>query len=130
VDFFVDFELQDRIEALIEACGFGHMNPGSITCMKSFGSKSDATARIWGLSRNWQMALGVGPRYIIEVISRRFDSLSDEEQDKILIHELLHIPKTFSGALVPHKCFGKMRVGDKQVEVIYQQLRKKKTHTL
>jgi predicted metallopeptidase len=68
------------------------------------------------------MALGVVPHYIIEVISHRFDKLSGEEQEKVLIHELLHIPKTFSGALVPHRCFGKERVGDRTVETIYRRL--------
>lgn len=69
---------------------------------RSHGSKSRAYARTWGLPRLWQHALEVEPAYIIEVISRYFDELSRRDQDKVLLHELTHIPKNFSGALVPH----------------------------
>lgn len=69
---------------------------------RSTFSKSRAYARIWGLSRLWQMALGVKPSYIIEVLSQHFDKLSEHEKDKVLLHELAHIPKNFSGSLLPH----------------------------
>jgi predicted metallopeptidase len=69
---------------------------------RSTGSKSRAYARTWGLPKLWQNALGVEPAYIIEVISYYFDNLSRKDQDKVLLHELSHIPKNFSGALVPH----------------------------
>ena len=123
MDFLLDFTIQERVETLLQKLDLPHIKAESLTCMKSEGSKSNAIARIWGLSRNWQMALGVGPHYIIEVISRRFDKLSEEEKDKVLIHELLHIPKTFSGALVPHRCFGKERVGEKEVERLYNRVK-------
>lgn len=68
----------------------------------STGSKTRAYARTWGLPRLWQESLKVAPAYIIEVISERFNKLSKQDQDKVLLHELTHIPKNFSGALVPH----------------------------
>lgn len=71
--------------------------------MRGFGSTSRAIARIWSLPRPWQMVLKISPQYIIEVIAQKFDKLSEENKDQTLIHELLHIPKTFSGALSPHK---------------------------
>lgn len=74
-----------------------------VICFRSHGSTGRATARIWGLPTIWQQALDVGAHYCLEVISERFDRLSPSEQEKVLIHELLHIPKTFSGALVPHR---------------------------
>ena len=49
-----------------------------------------------------RMPLRVEPGYIIEVISGYFDKLSQSDQDKVLLHEIRHIPKNFSGALVPH----------------------------
>jgi predicted metallopeptidase len=69
---------------------------------RSEGSKARAYARTWGLPKLWQHALNVEPGYIIEVISKHFDRLSPKDQDKVLLHELTHIPKNFSGALVPH----------------------------
>ncbi len=69
---------------------------------RSTGSKSRAYARTWGLPALWQNALNVKPAYIIEVISKHFDKLSLHDQDRVLLHELSHIPKNFSGALVPH----------------------------
>jgi predicted metallopeptidase len=69
---------------------------------RSQGSKARAYARTWGLPKLWQNALKVEPAYIIEVISKYFDKLPQREQDKVLLHEISHIPKNFSGALVAH----------------------------
>ncbi len=87
--------------------------------MRGFGSTSRAIARIWSLPRPWQMALKIEPQYIIEVIAARFDKLSEDDKDRTLIHELMHIPKTFSGALVSHR--GRFhRINRLTVEMAYQ----------
>lgn len=80
--------------------------------MRGYGSTSRAIARIWSLPKPWQLALKIQPQYIIEVIEQRFDKLSNDDKDKTLIHELMHIPKTFSGALVPHKRGFRKKVDD------------------
>lgn len=69
---------------------------------RSTDSKARAYARTWGLPALWQRALGVEPGYIIEVLTEHFDKLGKKDQDKIILHELTHIPHNFSGALVPH----------------------------
>jgi predicted metallopeptidase len=48
-----------------------------------------------------QKAMGVKSFYSIEFLAR-FDKLSKEEQDKVIIHELMHIPKTFGGGFRHH----------------------------
>ena len=81
--------------------------------------------RSWGLSRVWQIAIRLEAAYIIEVISEKFDSASDIEKDKVLLHELTHIPKNFSGALMPHIRRGKRSFHDKVHVLITQYLAKR-----
>ena len=116
-------DVKQRINYLIASLDFGHIDPSRIFCFRSFGSKSKARARIWSFPRIWQKALGTSPAYCIEVLSGKFDKLKKEDQDKILIHELLHIPKNFSGSLLPHR----NRKGewlDKKVRELTKSLRK------
>jgi len=55
------------------------------------------------MGRIWFDALGMSPHYIIEVISEEFDRLDQVEKERVIIHELMHIPAGFSGGFVPHK---------------------------
>lgn len=118
-------DVQEKIEELISKLDedFTHVNQFRLICMRSSGSKARAYARIWNLPRIWQQALDVKAYYVIEVLSEHFDRLSEERKEKVLIHELLHIPKTFSGALVPHVCFGKS-IDERRVEVLHAKFRK------
>lgn len=81
-------------------------------------SKARAYARTWGLPKLWQISLGVEPAYMIEVLSEHFDKLSIKDQDKVLLHELTHIPRNFSGALIPHTRHKKGSFHDKLDELI------------
>lgn len=118
-------ELEGRIARLISSCNLNHINPRGVYCYVSTGAKTRAYARIWGLGRIFQQALKIEPAYVIEVISEKFDKLNQEQKDLVLVHELLHIPKSFSGALVPHRHKG--GVNDRVVrEIYYNMLRSKK----
>lgn len=89
--------------------------------MRSNGSRARAYARIWGLSRIFQITAGYKPTYVIEVLSKHFDQLNEKEKIKVLIHELLHIPKTFSGALKSHR--GRYhRIGKREVDELFNKL--------
>ena len=86
--------------------------------MRSTGSSSRAIARIWGFPKIWQLALGTGPKYIIEVISEKFDQLSDSKKYEVMAHELNHIPRNFSGALLPHTRRGKNNFKDRLKQIL------------
>jgi predicted metallopeptidase len=79
--------------------------------------------RIHGLGRIWQEALRRPSAYVVEVISEQYDKLSDEEKEKTVIHELLHIPKGFSGGFRPHKGY----IDKKQVERLHNVLLKRRS---
>ncbi|MFH1833139.1 MAG: putative metallopeptidase [Candidatus Levyibacteriota bacterium] len=96
-------EVKKEISEIIQILNLAHINPGRIFCYRTYGSKSRSYARIWSFPKIFQRALDVRPAYVIEVLSRHFDKLSEDDKKKVLIHELLHIPKNFSGALVPHQ---------------------------
>lgn len=80
-----------------------HIDIKRIHCYRTTGSKTRAYARTWAFPKIFQRALGVQPAYVIEVLSKHYDKLDEDNKAKVLIHELLHIPKNFSGALLPHR---------------------------
>lgn len=116
-------DVQERIAKILASGEFPHVNAYRLICMRSTGAGARAYARIWSLPSIWQNALGIDPFYVIEVLSQHFDKLDQEKKDKVLIHELLHIPKKFSGGLVPHTCFGK-KIDERKVREIYERVLK------
>lgn len=111
-------DIKKRAKELVKSLEMDWINSDRIFFYRSTGSKSRAYARTWGLPKLWQNALGVEPSYIIEVISHYFDHLPQEQKDKIILHELSHIPRNFSGALVPHTRHRKGSFHDK-LESLY-----------
>lgn len=124
VEWVEDKKVEKRISELVSLADLKHVSVSQIFCYRSCHAKTRAYARIWGFPRIWQQALGLEPAYVIEVISEKFDRLPQKDQDMILIHELLHIPRTFSGALVPHHARG--GVNEDRVREIYRNLKIKK----
>jgi len=114
-------DLQKEVAKLISTLKLSYIDHKRVIVFRSFGSTSRAQARIWSLPRIWQKALQVKAHYCLEVISEKFDKLPLKEKRKILIHELLHIPKNFSGSLLPHRGRGR-RIDRKAVEELYKKL--------
>lgn len=112
-------DVQDKIEEIIRALEFDHIIDARIICMRSYGAKARAYARIWSLPSIWRTALEISPFYVIEVLSQHYDPLDEIEKTKTLIHELLHIPKKFSGGLVPHNNRGQC-IDEKEVNRLYK----------
>jgi predicted metallopeptidase len=87
-----------------------------VAFIRSTGSQARRTiARCHALGK----AMQIGMRrkkgfYLIEVISEKFDKLPQEQQIKVVIHELMHIPKSFGGGFIHHN-----KVHDRSVEQVY-----------
>ena len=117
-------DIKNELSRIVEKIKFPHIDIRRIICFRSFGSKSQARARIWSLPRVWQQALNIKPHYVIEVLSERYDKLCSDDQKRVLIHELLHIPKTFSGSLRPHSG-RKWRLDRRMVERLFKEYKNK-----
>ncbi len=127
VSWELDSEIERRSLQLIKTLELEWLSYGRIFFYRSINSKARAYARTWGLPKLWQRTLGVEPAYIVEVISEHFDKLSEREQDKVLLHELTHIPHNFSGALVPHTRHKKGSFHDKLDILIERYFQSKNT---
>lgn len=120
IKYFEASDVKKRVDEIASTLKLFHITPQFVFCIRSKGSKSTRTiARIHGLGKIWQETLNLPPTYIIEVISERYDRLTEEEKEKTLIHELLHIPHGFSGGFRPHKGY----VSRERVEQLYKRLK-------
>lgn len=113
-------DVKKRVLHLIKELEIDWLKSSGIYCFRSQNAQTRAYARIWGLSRIWQQALKTKPAYVLEVISEKYDGLDVFERDKILLHEITHIPRNFSGSLIPHIRHGK-RSFHKKVEILISQ---------
>ena len=110
-------------EEVVERLGWNHILLEHVAFIRSIGSKSRGTiARCHALGKAMQIGMMRDKGfYLIEVISKRFDNLPVEEQLKVIIHELMHIPNTFGGGFKHHNV-----VNESNVERIYQHYTKLK----
>lgn len=98
-----DKELFEKVAEIIQVLKMKHVDKERISVIRSRGSSSrNILARCHALPRIMQHSLKTGPFYTIELVSENFDRLSEEDQIKTLIHELLHIPKAFGGGFRHH----------------------------
>jgi|TARA_B100000315_G_C14535885_1_gene568403 predicted metallopeptidase len=110
-----DSDLQ-RIAEEVSKLLFPHVIVERIKCFKSYGSSSKYTiARCHALGKVMQKALNTKAHYVIEFITENFDKLDNKEKLKVVIHELMHIPKTFGGGFKHHDF-----VCEKNVNLFYK----------
>jgi len=95
-------DVKKDIGKIVKTLEMNHVQLSRVFCYRTEGSKARAYARTWMMPKIFQDALGIPPAYVIEVLSKYYDKLNDDDKTKVLIHELLHIPKNFSGALLSH----------------------------
>ncbi len=110
-------DIDDEVFKIVNKLGLSHVELSRVVCIRSFGSKSRRTiARCHTTSKIIQTSLGIGAYYIIEIISEIYDKLPADEKIKTLIHELMHIPKSFGGGFRHHGFVDK-----KGVEKLYNE---------
>jgi predicted metallopeptidase len=116
-------DLQTKAEEISKIM-FPHIKLERIKCFRSYGSSSRGTiARCHALGKILQKTIGVEAYYALEFISERFDRMDEEEQIKIIMHELMHIPKTFGGGFKHHDF-----VCEKNVNLYYREYKKRSGH--
>lgn len=104
IQYVLADDIDRRVKEIIRKLKMAHIDLARVICLRSKGSGSRRViARCHGLPRIMQVALRQEPHYIIEILSERFDRLSKEDQTRVLIHEILHIPHCFGGGFRSHK---------------------------
>ena len=95
-------DLKKRVEEVAQTLQMSHIDLQRVECLRSFGSSTKRTiARCHALGKVMQKAMQTKAFYTIEFLEL-FDKLSKKEQDKVIIHELMHIPKSFGGGFRHH----------------------------
>lgn len=108
-------DLKARLNEIVQILGMDHIDLSRVECLRSSGSSSRRTiARCHTIGKLMQNAMKVPAFYAIEFLER-FDRMPKSEQDKVIIHELMHIPKTFGGGFRQHDY-----VCEKNVELMHE----------
>lgn len=103
MDYKDAIDVKERCEKIVSVLDMNHVDVSRVAFMRSKGTSTRNTvARCHGLSRVMQLGMNIKAFYVIEVISELFDRLDEEEQTKVLIHELMHIPRNFGGGFRHH----------------------------
>ncbi len=115
-------DIEKRAREIVIRLGWEWIDVDNVAFIRSHGSQSRGTiARCHALGKAMQLGMGrTKGFYLIEVISERFDKMSEEDRIKVIIHELMHIPKTFGGGFIHHHM-----VNEKTVNKIYSQYKLK-----
>jgi predicted metallopeptidase len=95
-------DLQVRMDEIVRTLAMNHIDLMRVKCYRSRGSSTKRTiARCHTVGKLMQKAMNMPAHYAIEFLER-FDKMSLADQDKVIIHELMHIPQTFGGGFRQH----------------------------
>ena len=90
---------------------FPHIKIERVKCFRSYGSSTKRTlARCHALGKVMQKAMNRKAFYVLEFLSEKFDKQSEDDKIKTIIHELMHIPKSFGGGFKHHNFVTKKNV--------------------
>ena len=116
-------DVKRDLAEIVKTLKLSHINIERVFCYRTNGSTSRSYARIWAMPKIFQTALRIEPAYIVEVLSKYYDKKDEDARKSILIHELLHIPKNFSGALLSHR--GRGRHLHKEADRLFREYKRK-----
>lgn len=121
-------ELQELTSEIAKTL-FPHVDMTRVKCFVSSGSSTRRTiARCHTIGKLMQKTIGVPAHYGIEFIDKTFNRLPEDEKVKVIIHELMHIPKTFGGGFRQHDFVCEKNV--KEMYKTYANLKTNKTSFL
>jgi predicted metallopeptidase len=110
-------DIESKLKRISRRLKMNHIDLDRVKGVRSFGSTGKGViARCHALPKVMQLALGINAHYVIEILTENYERLSREEQTKILIHELMHIPETFGGGFRMHRDY----VTRRNVERLYK----------
>ena len=108
-------DLQERMVEIVKLLDMDWVDLSRVKCFRSFGSSTRGTiARCHTIGKMMQLTIGVDAHYGIEFLER-FEKMPKREQDKVIIHELMHIPKSFGGGFRHHDY-----VCDRNVDIMHE----------
>ncbi len=105
VKYYEALDLKKRAIEIAEKLNLNHIDFDRIHFYR-YHCNTRTVAKITGFFKTLQLAYPhINPFYVITVNTFNFDKESDKEKDQTILHELLHIPKTFSGEFsrIAHK---------------------------
>lgn len=112
------YEYSESLQVLAEDVSrrlFPHIETSRIKCFRSYGDSSNLIARCYALGELMQKAMDCKSFYVLEFLGDKFNEMSTEEKVKVVIHQLLHVPKS------PGKEFNRHDiVTDENVEKAYE----------
>jgi predicted metallopeptidase len=117
IKYFEAGDIKKVAEDIVIKMGWSHIFLEHVAFIRSHGSTARRTiARCHALGKAMQVGMGRKKGfYLIEVISEKFDKLPEDEKIKVIIHELMHIPKSFGGGFIHHD-----KVHERAVERVYR----------
>lgn len=114
-------DVERLAKEIARTLGMNWLDFNRIHFLRTRGSRSRAIARVSGLPKVFQIALSTEAHYVVEVIAERFDRLDRSQKERVIIHELLHIPKSMGGGYRHHDYVTRGRV-----ERLWQLLRERR----
>jgi predicted metallopeptidase len=110
-------DIKKIAEEIVGKLCWKHISLENVAFIRSTGSSARRTiAHCHALGKAMQIGMGREKGfYLVEVISENFDKLPEDERTKVIIHELMHIPKSFGGGFIHHD-----KVHEKSVEKVFE----------